>query len=163
MTAKPVKKAAPAELCKGGDKAREGCVDCGDRLFMDTTGQQGKPAPVSYEGWREMHIKYGTDWAKERMLDFIRPEHMGVLDPAWTGEEKKPAKPAIRPQKVPRLIGVQTMVWSGGLAWAGSSFVMTGKVLDLYCAILYVILIVLNVITARKKRAQAQSRNRMIS
>jgi hypothetical protein len=79
------------ELCQGGTFAKEGCVACTDTLYMTITGRDGQYPPDNYERWRSDHIRYGLPWAKERMLDFMKNQHLGVLDKNW----KPDADPAI--------------------------------------------------------------------
>lgn len=131
-------KPAVTEACRGGDEPAAGCKDCGDVMFMRTTGQDENLITHSYEWWRKQHIAHGTDWAKERMLDFMRDEHQGVLDPEWTGEEKplpwerKPVK------KVPPVIPALSVVW---MALAGVDlglYASSGKIVYLFCVVMYI-------------------------
>ena len=140
----------PAELCSGGDEPKAGCKDCGDIVYMRATGQDERFLAHSYEWWRRQHIEHGTDWAKERMLDFIRPEHQGVLDPAWTGEEKP--RPWEQAKKVPRPLSGLSLAWIGIAGIDLGLFISTGSLIYLLCVILYTVAITFNQIVHTKKR-----------
>jgi hypothetical protein len=153
------------EMCRGGDTPVTGCKNCGVVMFMRTTGQNEHLITHTYEWWRNQHIKYGTDWAKERMLDYIRDEHQGVLDPEWTGEEKPLPWERKEPVKVPSAVPVLSLVW---IALAGVDlglFASTGKILYLFCVTMYIIAISANQVRQRQKRrkAIAENKTRMIT
>ena len=94
-----------AELCHGGTLARDGCKDCGDRLYMAATGREGEKPPASYETWRFEHTKTGVAWAKERMLDHMQDRHVGVLDEGW----QEPSGELTKEAELPRRLGDLTI------------------------------------------------------
>lgn len=107
------------ELCQGGRKPKTGCKDCGDQLYMTVTGRDGQKPPVLYEGWRNDHDRTGLPWARERMLDHMRPEHNGVLDEGWKPlpvRSDDPPVTAARNQPV-YADAVCTLFAIGAVAW----------------------------------------------
>ena len=107
-----VKEEKAAELCQGGDSPKADCKVCGDTLYMSVTGQDERYLPRSYEGWRDQYVRFGKDWAKERMLDFRQDHHIGVLADDWTPDTqsgKKPPEPEL--EKVPSVVSFAAVMW----------------------------------------------------
>lgn len=149
------------ELCFGGTEPKAGCKDCGDIMYMRTTGQDERYLAHTYEWWRRQHIDYGTDWAKERMLDYIRDEHQGVLDPKWTGDDKPAVPEARQPEKKLWPVGkTLPTIWAALVCVYGTLWVVDGKLLYLLCTVMYAFLVIMNY-TVKVRRSKSSSRRKL--
>ncbi len=141
------------ELCKGGTEARVGCIRCGDRIYMTATGRDGQTAPASFEDWRDDHTKYGVPWAKERMLEYLKDYHVGILDEAWKPPVVDVADPAatVHRKKLPlnQMLPTSVAAIAGGTYLAG--WIITGKLEYFLITAIFMIFVTMGVVRMIEK------------